>query len=186
MNPAARLLIGLLLLLAAVQLGQGALIYLKAELAQVLIARAWSSPGSARPWPWADTWPVARLQVPGQGVDLYVLDGDQGNALAFGPGHLRESAAPGSDGLTVIAGHRDTHFAFLANLPDREMLTLTNKSGTTGRYRIARRYIADIREGPLTATGEGVLLVTCYPFDAVAPNGPLRYVVLAEPAPKIL
>ena len=31
--------------------------------------------------------------------------------------------------------------------------------------------------------GERLLLVTCYPFDALVPGGPLRYVVVADPEP---
>jgi sortase A len=175
-----------LLLFAAIHLGQGLWIYLKAELAQVLIAQAWSRPGDSKPWPWADTWPVARLQLPEKNVDLFVLDGDQGNALAFGPGHLRESALPGASGMTVIAGHRDTHFSFLADLKGDEYLRLTDKAGVHRDYLVSQLRIADIREGPLLASGEGVMLVTCYPFDAIDPGGPLRFVVLAKPLAKNL
>ena len=28
-----------------------------------------------KPWPWADTWPVARLVVPSLGIDQIVLEG---------------------------------------------------------------------------------------------------------------
>ena len=34
---------------------------------------------------------------------------------------------------------------------------------------------------PLSDSVERLLLVTCYPFDALAPGGPLRYVVSAVP-----
>jgi len=172
--------------LAVWQLGSGAWIHAKAALAQVLIARAWSAPEPAKPWPWADTWPVARLQVPALAVDLYVLAGEQGNALAFGPGHVRQSAVPGTPGLSVIGGHRDTHFAFLADLAPGQLLWLTPRHGAPRRYRISSAHVADIRSGPLSAGGDAVLLVTCYPFDAVRPGGPLRYVVLAEPVAKVL
>ena len=69
-------------------------IHLKAELAQVLIARAWASGSVQRPWPWADTWPVAELIVPGLDVSRIVLAGDSGESLAFGPGHSFASAMP--------------------------------------------------------------------------------------------
>ncbi len=186
MKKGMRFFLCLLLLVSSIQLGQGLWIYLKAELAQLLIARAWSAAGPSKPWPWADTWPVARLRVPEHGVDLFVLDGEQGNALAFGPGHLRDSAAPASEGLVVIAGHRDTHFSFLSTLNGGERLQLTNKAGFTREYRVRELRITDVREGPLWASGEGVLLVTCYPFDSINPGGPLRYVVLAEPVAKNL
>jgi hypothetical protein len=118
MLPAERWwqLLGLCLLLAGgQQLAAAGVIKAKAWLAPVLIERAWeeslAKSGPVPPWPWADTWPVARLQVPAAGVNLLVLAGDSGNALAFGPGHARASAQPGQSGTVVIGGHRDTHFA---------------------------------------------------------------------------
>ena len=101
----------------------------KAVLAPKLIEGAWQQtlatgvPG-VKPWPWADTWPVARLQVPEQGIEQLVLAGDSGNALAFGPGHTLASAALGSPGLAVVGGHRDTHFAFLRGLQPGTALQL--------------------------------------------------------------
>ena len=106
-----------LLCLGFWQFGQGAYIPAKAWLAQELMQRAWdrASAGEERvaPWPWADTWPVARLTAEARGVDLIVLAGGSGRTLAFGPGHLSASAMPGDIGNAVIGGHRDTHFQFL-------------------------------------------------------------------------
>ena len=63
-----------LLALGFWQLGQGAYIPAKAWFAQELMQRAWlrASAGEDRaaPWPWADTWPVARLLLPEHGVDV--------------------------------------------------------------------------------------------------------------------
>ena len=65
--------ITLLVALGAWQLGRGAWIQAKAWLAQSLIAHAWartlSGERQAKPWPWADTWPVARLTVPRLGIE---------------------------------------------------------------------------------------------------------------------
>jgi len=67
---------GLLLAVAAWHGGRAAWIEAKAQLAQVLVRRAWqrtlAGAGDARPWPWADTRPVARLMAPGLGVDTFV------------------------------------------------------------------------------------------------------------------
>ena len=40
------------------------------------------------PWRWADTSPIARLEVPRLGVRRVVLAGATGAVLAFGPGHI--------------------------------------------------------------------------------------------------
>jgi sortase A len=186
-TPAAlQLLSGLVALLVAMfLLGSGGWIHLKAELAQVLIARAWSAPLSAdlnpaKPWPWADTHPIARIQVPGHKVDQYVLAGQQGNALAFGPGHVSESALPGQPGTTIIAGHRDTHFDFIRDLQDGDRLSLTDREQQQYQYQVVGHYVADSDTQSLQGNDDDLLLVTCYPFDAINPGGPLRYVVRAR------
>ena len=175
-----------LLALGFWQLGQGAYIPAKAWLAQELMQRAWlrASAGEDRaaPWPWADTWPVARLSAKSHDVDLILLAGGSGRTLAFGPGHLSASALPGETGNMVIAGHRDTHFAFLRDLEPGHRLTIESFSGATTEYEVIGLNVVDSRKGSLLLdTDDAVLtLVTCYPFDAVDPGGPLRYVVTAR------
>lgn len=175
-----------LLALGFWQLGQGAYIPAKAWFAQELMQRAWlrASAGEDRaaPWPWADTWPVARLSATSHDVDLIVLAGGSGRTLAFGPGHLSGSALPGETGNMVIAGHRDTHFAFLRELEPGHRLTIESFSGATTDYEVIGLNVVDSRKGSLLLdTDDAVLtLVTCYPFDAVDPGGPLRYVVTAQ------
>lgn len=183
-------LIGLLALaLGGWQLGGAVWIHGKAWAAQVLLDRAWrETRGGARqvpPWPWADTWPVARLSVPAHGVERIVLAGASGRVLAFGPGYLESSAPPGRDGHTILTGHRDTHFAFLANLTVGETVVIERPDKGRRRYRVRAAEVIDARNARLLpADGTTVLsLVTCYPFDAVAPGGPLRYVVTAEAIP---
>ena len=62
---------GALALAGVLSIAQGAWIPVKAALAQVLLDNAWRetlySGQPLKPWPWADTWPVARLSVPAQG-----------------------------------------------------------------------------------------------------------------------
>ena len=74
-----RIAAGLLAALGMLQLGQAGWIEAKAWLAVGLIESAWQATlanGSpTRPWPWADTWPVAKLSAIGQDVDLIVLAG---------------------------------------------------------------------------------------------------------------
>lgn len=181
--PAAALLVAA----GCWQGGQGAWIYLKAELAQVLMARAWDetrkSGRPTRPWHWADTWPVARLAAPGHGIAHIVLNGDTGNVLAFGPGLVPGSAEPGHGGRLVISGHRDNHFRFLEQLAPGDELLLEPAGGTAVRYRVSGSRVFDIRTPgpPPYPLDPGLSLVTCYPFDAIVPGGPLRYLVNARP-----
>jgi sortase A len=174
--------------------GRAAWIDVKAHLANHLLRRAWrqarSGGGDVRPWPWADTHPVARLVAPRQRVELIVLAGASGRTLAFGPGHLSGTPLPGRKGNAVVSGHRDTHFAFLRDLEQGDGLVVERRDGRTLRYVVIGARVVDRRDTDVTADrGDTRLtLVTCYPFDAVRPGGPLRYVVaarLAEPAPSI-
>lgn len=189
LGPGLNVLALCLLLLGAQQLGGAAIINAKAWLAPLLIESAWIrslDDGGAvvKPWPWADTWPVARLRVPALGVDQYVLHGDSGNALAFGPGHALGSPAPGAPGVSVIGGHRDTHFAFLRRLPAGARIELQLHSGEWRTYVAGAARIVDASNGVLHAdrSGDGLLLVTCYPFDTLRVGGPMRFTVLASPA----
>jgi sortase A len=171
------------------QVGEGLWIHAKAELAQRLLTRAWaaSRPGGppVRPWPWADTWPVARLRVPAHGVDLVVLSGVSGRTLAFGPGHAPATASPGARGTTILTGHRDTHFRFLQRLAPGERVLLEAPGQAPVAYVVRESTVVDARRAAIRMARDRprLVLLTCYPFDAVRPGGPLRYAVLAEAAP---
>jgi len=183
---AGYLLVSALLALGFWQFGQGAYIPAKAWLAQELMQRAWVRAGTgeerASPWPWADTWPVARLTAKARGVDLIVLAGGSGRTLAFGPGHLSASATPGHTGNAVIAGHRDTHFRFLQHVERGEYLRIESPGGRRHEYQVIGTDIIDSRKGSLVLDTDDAMLtlVTCYPFDARDSGGPLRYVVTAR------
>lgn len=179
-------IVACLLCLGFWQLGQGAYIPAKALLAQELMQRAWirGSAGEAQavPWPWADTWPVARLGAKAGDVDLIVLAGGSGRTLAFGPGHLSASAMPGQTGNSVIAGHRDTHFRFLRDVEVGESLVVETIGGRKHVYKIVGMDVVDSRRGSLLLDTDvpTLSLVTCYPFDTDDPGGPMRFVVTAK------
>jgi sortase A len=177
----------LLAMLALWQLGTGLWIPAKAWLAQILIARAWeqsmATGKAAAPWPWADTAPVARLLVPRLGIDQIVLAHATGRSLAFGPGHLDGSPAPGEPGLAIVSGHRDTSFRFLADIAVGDEVRIQRADGGWTKFRVTHGAVLDERSArlPLLVNGPARLaLTTCYPFDAIAPGGPLRYVAWAE------
>jgi sortase A len=185
-RPVRLPVVACLLCLGFWQLGQGAYIPAKAWLAQELMLRAWARAAAGLdkpvPWPWADTWPVARLSAKSGAVDLIVLEGGSGRTLAFGPGHLSASSLPGERGNTVIAGHRDTHFRFLQDVRIGESLVVETVAGHRLLYRVIGIDIVDSRRGSLVLDTEVPMLslVTCYPFEALEAGGPLRYVVTAK------
>jgi len=176
----------IILLLAATgcwYVGQGIYIKAKAVLAQYLLEQAWADTlagqPAVKPWPWADTWPVARLSVPHLGISYIVLAGAEGNSMAFGPGHLSTAVMPGNPGNSVISAHRDTHFRFLEKLRIGDEVFMQRADGQSYVFRVNATQIVDSRTTRLILDTEvpRLTLLTCYPFDALTSGGPLRYLV---------
>jgi len=186
-----------LLLSAAWNFALAGKVYAKAWLAQALLERAWSQSNSGidavKPWPWADFWPVAKLTVPRLGVEQVVLAGDSGNVLAFAPGYTSSSVSLGQPGITLFSGHRDTHFNFLKDLVAGDELLIQGPTGTYV-YQVELAHVVDQTEFFVPRSGtfltslpsnqalqsekSQLLLVTCYPFDAMEQSD-YRYLVLA-------
>ncbi|MEO8804149.1 MAG: class GN sortase [Rudaea sp.] len=190
MNATSRQLpcigIGALLALAIAMIASASWIHVKAAVAQVLLQRAWAQSDNGRhnvrPWPWADMAPIARLSVPRLDKSFIVLDNDSGQALAFGPGWTPSSAAPATHGLSVISAHRDTQFAFLRDLQRGDRIDIDAVAGQRV-YRVVATRIVDSTNLRLANpdSADALVLLTCYPFDAIVPGGSQRFVVEALP-----
>ena len=166
-------------------LGDGFWLYGKAQVGQMLLSRAWAKTlddgKDHKPWPWADHWPVARLISEEHNIDQIVLAGDSGSVLAFAPGMNLQAAKPGEAGTFLISGHRDTHFRFLKDIKPGDELTLQTQDGLH-QYRIEETRIVDSRTTRIDPTlgNDQLVLVTCYPFDAIGVGGPMRFVSLGR------
>lgn len=169
-------------------LGEGLWIKAKAELAQILLDRAFAesvaSGKPVKPWSWADTWPVARIAVPRLRASAIALSGGSGQALAFGPGHLAQTPKPGERGTAVFAAHRDTHFRFLGDLKVGDEITVTRDDGITFLYEMTGADIVRWDQSKIDAGAQGynLALATCWPLDGKL-GGPWRYVVHARLKP---
>lgn len=166
----AVVLVGLGLLVGGVwQVGEAVYVHTRGILAQHLLRSAWdrtlAGEHRVRPWPWADSWPVARLRVPRLGIETFLLADANGRALAPGAGQRND------------AGSR-----FLESVAVGDDLYVETADGAQRRYRIRDTRIADAAKArvPLTVDLPLLTLVTDYPFDAPGRGGPLRYVVTAE------
>ncbi len=181
------------ILVAGVCLTSRALyLHAKAELAGVLIRRAWqvtARSGEPRPpWPWADTHPAARLRIPRLGYDEIVLEGATPRTLAFGPARLLSGAAWGEPGNLELAGHRDSWFEPLQGVALGDTIELEWYDSRRAGLRTRTYIVDDIRVvapedmGQLAPTSDDALtLVTCYPFGR-SPRSPQRFIVRASPA----
>ena len=174
----------LLALIGLILFGQGAYIHAKALLAQVLLERAFektvATGRETKPWSWADTWPVARIEVRRLHASTIVLAGSSGQALAFGPGHVERTPDAGERGVAVYSAHRDTHFAFLKNVVVGDEINVMRSDGKQFDYRVDATTVVPFDSSgidPLT-DGHRLVLSTCWPFNALT-QGPERYLVHA-------
>jgi sortase A len=174
-----------LLFAGAILIGQGLWIHAKAVFAQILLERAFAqtlATGEAvKPWSWADTWPVARVEIPRLGKSEIVLAGSSGQALAFGPGQVERTPAAGEPGTAIYSAHRDTHFAFLGDVVIGDEVVVTRRDGATFRFRVTGTSVVRWDGSGIDpyAVGRHLVLATCWPLDGKF-AGPLRYLVHAE------
>jgi sortase A len=182
--------ITLSLLLGVYQFSGGFYILAKAELAQYLIADAWhknlTSEEQHKPWPWADTHPVAELII--KDKSWYVLAGASGRNLAFAPTHVSSTPEPGEIGNSVIVGHRDTQFNSLKRLQKGDIIEVKTKHKRQ-QFKVTMLRIAvhsqlhymqnAINNTTFDVDHSSLTLITCYPFDSMLPNPIHRYVVRA-------
>ena len=175
------------LLLALIGLalsGHGAYIHAKALLAQVLLERAFNASIASghivKPWSWADTWPVARIEIKRLHASAIVLAGSSGQALAFSPGHVELTPDAGERGVAVYSAHRDTHFRFLRDVAIGDEIDITQGDGRRFRYRADSAAVVRFDASGIDPVTNGYELVlsTCWPFDALTP-GPERYILHA-------
>ncbi len=170
---------------------RAAYLHAKGELAGILIRRAWQQSAQSghaeKPWAWADTHPIGRLEIPRLHYDEIVLEGATPRTLAFGPARMLTSAAMGEPGNLVLAGHRTSWFRRLEAVRQGDAIELewydARRHALRHRnYTVESIHVVDPRELDLLAptADDALTLLTCYPFGS-SPRSPLRYVVRAVP-----
>ncbi len=188
---AVRFAAAFILVAGACLTGRALYLHAKAELASVLIRRAWEqtlqSGRPHAPWSWADTYPIARLRIPHLGYDEIVLEGATPRTLAFGPARLLSGAGLGEAGNLVLAGHRTSWFEPLQAIAQGDTIDLEwfdSRSGGLHQrtYTVTMIRVVDPQDvGLLAPTSEDTLtLITCYPFGR-GPRSPQRFIVRACP-----
>ncbi len=55
--------------------------------------------------------PIGRIEMPTIGASFVMVDGTDTSDLESGPGFFKETTFPGTDGTTLISGHRTTYLA---------------------------------------------------------------------------
>jgi sortase A len=188
-KPASRLWLSIAAIALALSIGSGTQagwIYGKAMVAQLLLENAWreslldSVPH--KPWSWADIRTVARLDIVDIDRSFIVLNDASGEAMAFGPGLVGGDTRNATQNTIAIAGHRDTHLSFLEHLPIGAHINMQNTEGIFLRYELIDKSVVDSRSRSIIISQKnpGLVLITCYPFNARQTGGPYRLVAKAK------
>ena len=123
--------------------------------------------------------PLAVLRIPKIRLEVAVLPGTDDFTLNRAVGHIEDTALPGTDGNSGIAGHRDGFFRGLKDIGPGDAIELETLRGKEV-YRVERIWVVDPEDVSVldpTPT-RSLTLVTCYPFYHVGP-APQRYIVRA-------
>ncbi len=169
----------------ALAIGYCAFIWGRAEFDQVQANWTLNHPlpgdsGSDVPKGAAEGSLVGRIDIPRLDVSVIVFEGTSDDTLARGVGHLRGSAAPGTQGNLVLAGHRDTFFRELRNIRRGDQVSV---KATDGNYQYtvdSTAIVQPTQTEVIRPTDDATLtLITCYPFNYIG-NAPERFIVRAH------
>ena len=166
---------------------EGLKIELKARVAQILLQYAWhktlTTGKNYQPWPSFDGTSIMLLEIPNHNVSQIVLKGNlSGQSLAFGPSFHEESFLPHEQKVTIISSHRDSHGVYIKKLKLGEEIRLQDQDKNWYSYTIDEFFIINVQEEQIAMENDSqrLLLVTCFPFDAIRSGTPYRYVVNAS------
>ena len=123
--------------------------------------------------------PLAVLRIPRLRLEVAVLPGTDDFVLDRAVGHIDDTALPGMDGNSGIAGHRDGFFRGLKDITAGDAIELETLNARQ-LYRVERTWIVDQEDvSVLDPTPvPSLTLVTCYPFYYFG-SAPQRFIVRA-------
>ncbi len=163
----------------------GAAIPIEAKLKQILVERAYErgieNGAAEKPWASADMKAIGKISHPRLGKSDVILSAGTVEAMRAGPTLVPGSANIGEAGTSVIAAHRDTHFAYLQHVKVGDIMRAAASDGVMRDYRVTATQIVDADEFAIAedSAGNRLALSTCYPFGSQR-GGKMRYVVHAE------
>jgi sortase A len=123
--------------------------------------------------------PLAVLRIPRLRLEVAVLPGTDDRTLDRGVGLIEETAPPGIDGNTGIAGHRDGFFRGLKDIVTGDAIEMDTLDETNA-YRVERTWVVTPDDVSVLdpTPAPALTLVTCYPFYYVG-SAPQRFIVRA-------
>lgn len=128
--------------------------------------------------------PLAVLRIPRLRIEVAVLPGTDDFVLDRAVGHIDDTALPGMDGNSGIAGHRDGFFRGLKDIAAGDAIELETLKERQS-YLVERTWIVEPEDVSVldpTPT-RSLTLVTCYPFYYIG-SAPQRFIVRAVSQPR--
>ena len=163
---------------------QAVKIDIKAKVAQILLNHSWiislEKGNAVKPWKSFDGSPILKLEIPEHNINQIVLSNTSGQSLAFGPGFHQETYLPHLNKTTAISSHRDSHGNFIKNLVVGDEIQLQDLYKEWHYYIVNDFFIINVHDQNQITNTKGLLLITCYPFNAITSGTPLRYIVSAR------
>ncbi|HEX6394246.1 MAG TPA: class D sortase [Acidimicrobiales bacterium] len=117
------------------------------------------------------------VEIPSLGETAPVLPGTNESVLSQAIGHLDSSAWPDQGGTDVLEAHDVTFLRSIGDLKDGQQVDLVGRC-KTWIYQVSTHFIAREGEPIIASAPSSVVLVTCWPTDALYYTNQ-RYVVEA-------
>jgi LPXTG-site transpeptidase (sortase) family protein len=123
---------------------------------------------------------LTRVSIPKINLDVIVVEGTNHKALRVGPGHLKQTPAPGELGNSVISAHRDTFFRHIYELAKGDEIQV-RRNGRTYTFEVTGKKIVQPNDvSILNNTADARLtLITCFPTYYIGP-APQRLIVFSK------
>jgi sortase A len=123
---------------------------------------------------------LTRVSIPKIDLDVIVVEGTNRKALRLGPGHLKNTPAPGEAGNSVISAHRDTFFRHIYDLKDGDEINV-RRDGRAYKFQVIGKKIVTPNDVSVLkkSSDARLTLITCYPIYYIGP-APKRLVVFSK------
>ena len=110
---------------------------------------------------------IGLIEIEALDLKYPIVEGADSKQLAYGIGHISGTAAVGSTGNCVLAGHRGsrygTYFKYLNRLSEGDTVKITGKDGNIHQYEVVSWEVVGPYDNSVKAQGEEteLTLLTC-------------------------
>ena len=110
---------------------------------------------------------IGLIEIEALELKYPIVEGADSKQLAYGIGHISDTAAVGSKGNCVLAGHRGsrygTYFKYLNRLAEGDVVKITDKEGNVHLYEVVSSEVVGPYDNSVKAQGDKteLTLLTC-------------------------